>query len=232
MLLTGIIFCAALILYIRSCKKECQFYELPRWAAVNLGALAAWVISTIRLMQLLAICEAPLEKESGLRYNPALYCVMAFFIVACLMIFVFLDCTPIYKLYKDWERISKSGAPRITYRLFKQMVVLHCNNFDAGFSNFYDHHIISLRYRKECFTLSFIGYVRAMWLVDRCGYLRKSNKAKDRLYNLMRDDLAKDAETVAKHKAAALNEIERGAKNSSDILARLENDFNKEVFYK
>lgn len=144
--------------------------------------------------------------------------------VALFMAFVYLivsiltsidNVSPLYKLCDNYKMFRHSG-PRISFSIFKKMVVLHLDSFQFN--------AFSFRYKGEDFSLSFPGYIWALclyWHEVNKENNRKNNAAQNRVYDKMRRDLQDDLDRVTHEREAALASIDKAAYNTQDILTRI-----------
>lgn len=144
--------------------------------------------------------------------------------VALFMAFVYLivsiltsidNVSPLYKLCDNYKMFRHSG-PRISFSIFKKMVVLHLDSFQFN--------AFSFRYKGEDFSLSFPGYIWALclyWHEVNKENNRKNNAAQNRVYDKMRRDLQDDLDRVTHEREAALASIDKAAYNTQDILKRI-----------
>ena len=140
-----------------------------------------------------------------------------------LVFIVFKLCTGIdetlldYEFIKRYFKVNEDGS-RISYKLFEQMYLLYPEKF-----HFSDY---GWRYRTEAFSLSFLGYIRALHLIGKNKTKIKNAKHRQEYQNLiivMQQDLEKAMLAAQKEKEQAYQQILDAANEYQDLLSK----FNK-----
>ena len=138
--------------------------------------------------------------------------ICAFFVT------IMSDGSSNFKFIERYLSIDENN-PRINYKLFKQMYVLHPDKFH--FRNY------SWDYNSIDFSLNFFDYLRASLLVESKEHSSKSkDRQKDyqRLVSEMQADLEKDLLAARKEKEQAFQEVEDAAKDAHELFKALSKD--------
>ena len=206
------------------------------WSVVTCLFLAAHIY--------FAVCEedslAVLLKYNffGILYLASFGCLEHFFpsneniggclcfaivILSMLVFFSFKLCGCIsetlldYEFIKRYFKVNEDGS-RISYKLFEQMYLLYPEKF-----HFSDY---DWRYRTEAFSLSFLDYIRALYLIEKNKTKIKNAKHRQEYQNLitaMQQDLEKAMIRAREEKEQARQQILGAANEYQNLLSK----FNK-----
>ena len=147
----------------------------------------------------------------------------AIVILSMLVFIVFKLCSGIdetlldYEFIKRYFKVNEDGS-RISYKLFEQMYLLYPEKF-----HFSDY---GWCYRTEAFSLSFLGYIRALHLIGKNKTKIKNAKHRQEYQNLitaMQQDLEKAMLAAQKEKEQAHQQILDAANEYQNLLSK----FNK-----
>lgn len=122
-----------------------------------------------------------------------------------------------YEFIKRYFKVNEDGS-RISYKLFEQMYLLYPEKF-----HFSDY---GWCYRTEAFSLSFLGYIRALHLIGKNKTKIKNAKHRQEYQNLitaMQQDLEKAMLAAQKEKEQAHQQILDAAEEYQNLLSK----FNK-----
>lgn len=173
-------------------------------------------------------------NEGKANYAVFSFGLIVCFVICSLTICNFVSCYntfPLIELLACYKQVNSALdiTPRIPYNTFKKIYKLHPENFqfiDNECLTFY-----SFRYRGKRFSLNFLDFVRALSLVDE--HMTEKDLARERakrvkkyeeqekLYAMMRDDLASDLTAIEKQKTDAYDKIKTSTDNINEIANRL-----------
>lgn len=170
------------------------------------------------------------KEDFGMFVLASIICFAICFLTICNFICHYGNFPPV-ELFAYYKQVDSAfnDTQRISYSTFKKMYKLHPDSFkfiDDGCFTFY-----SFKYRGKKFSLNFLDFVRALYLVNE--YIEEKDiahkKAKQvkkyeeqsKLYAMMRDDLANDLAVIEKQKADAYDKIKTSTDNINEIANRL-----------
>lgn len=213
-------------------KKRCgEFYQLPR---------TCFACSSIFLVKLYSAISISEQINKHYDVNAGVYGAALVLLSLSIIIDTIAFCLqesgtphPIYKLLEIYatQRTYDEDRPLLSYSMFKKIYSLHPENFYIINDRICPVDI-TFKYHDTPFCMNFIDFIRALELVYRdkerfhkTKYWKnhtQSLRNKKFLYNLMRDDLARDLETIEKQKKDAYDKIKTAAENIEEITTRLQ----------
>lgn len=239
LILTNIfIFTVAAIVFMQTSDGTHEFYKLPVLLMPSILSAAsliftnvssiAWTLTEYHVATELFANEG--KEDYGMFSFGLIVCFVICLLTICIFMFYY-DNFPLVELLACHKQIDRDldNTPRIPYSTFKKMYKLHPENFqfiDNECLTFY-----SFRYRGKRFSLNFLDFVRALSLVDE--HITEKDLARERakrvkkyeeqekLYAMMRDDLASDLAAIEKQKTDAYDKIKTSTDNINEIANRL-----------
>ena len=238
-ILTNIlIFIVATIVFVWTSDGTHEFYKLPGLLMSSILSAASLIFTNVSSIAC-AYTEYRVAAElfaNERKEDYGMFCLalVVCIVVCCVTIGVFMfyyDNFPLVELLACHKQIDRDldNTPRIPYSTFKKMYKLHPENFqfiDNECLTFY-----SFEYRGKRFSLNFLDFVRALSLVDE--HITEKDLARERakrvkkyeeqekLYAMMRDDLACDLTAIEKQKTDAYDKIKTSTDNINEIANRL-----------
>ena len=239
-----LIFIAAAIVFVRTSGKTHEIYKLP--GLLTLSILSATCIICANISSIACayteyrVAYELFASEGKEEYGMFGFALTVCIIIVCLTFCCFILCYDTFPLVSLLERHKQvdsafDNIPRIPYSTFKKMYELHPENFKFIDPQYVDppsgHDIYSFQYHGKRFSLNFLDFVRALSLIDE--HITEKDLARERakrvekyeeqtkLYNLMRDDLARDLAAIEKQKANAYDKIKTSTDNINEIANRL-----------
>lgn len=238
-ILTNIlIFIVATIVFVRTSDEIHEFYKLPVLLMPSILSAASLIFTNVSSIAC-AYTEYRVAAELFTNERKEDYGAFCFALVVCIVICFLTICNfvsyynnfPLVELLACYKQVDSdfNDTPRIPYSTFKKMYKLHPENFqfiDNECLTFY-----SFRYRGKRFSLNFLDFVRALSLVDE--HMTEKDLARERakrvkkyeeqekLYAMMRDDLASDLAAIEKQKTDAYDKIKTSTDNINEIANRL-----------
>lgn len=244
-ILTNIlIFIVAAIVFVRTSGQTHEIYKLPGLLTTSILSAACIICANISSIAC-AYTEYRVAYELFTSEGKEEYDMFCFALVVCIIIVVLTFCffmlrydtSPLIRLLAYHKQVDRAfdNTPRIPYSAFKKMYKLHPENFKFTDPQFIDlqtrSDIYSFQYRGKRFSLNFLDFVRALSLINE--HITEKDLARKRakrvekyeeqakLYNLMRDDLARDLAAIEKQKADAYDKIKTSTDNINEIANRL-----------
>lgn len=239
-ILTNIlIFIVATIVFVRTSDETHEFYKLPVLLMPSILSAASLIFTNVSSIAC-AYTEYLVAAELFTNERKEDYGAFCFALVVCIVICFLTICNfvsyynnfPLVELLNCHKQIDGvfDNTPRIPYSTFKKMYKLHPENFKF-INPQNDITFYSFEYRGKRFSLNFLDFVRALSLVDE--HMTENDLARERakrvkkyeeqekLYAMMRDDLASDLTAIEKQKTDAYDKIKTSTDNINEIANRL-----------
>lgn len=202
--------------------------SVARIILVNISSIAC-TYTEYRVAAKLFVNEG---KEDFVMFGSALIvCIIICVLTFCSFITCY-DTFPLVELLACYKQVDGvfDNTPRIPYSTFKKIYKLHPENFKF-IDPQNDITFYSFEYRGKRFSLNFLDFVRALSLVDE--HMTEKDLARERakrvkkyeeqekLYAMMRDDLASDLTAIEKQKTDVYDKIKTSTDNINEIANRL-----------
>ena len=210
------IFAAAILIRTNNAGNTKNFYEMPFYSLLR----CFWHLTTIVVIwhmwnsvSYMWRCNDSELSGTSIFYEMVFAAMIIIYILT--LFFQFFERTPFRALRKNYKTIKSHGTP-ISYSVFKKMYTLHPESFELTDNWF--------MYKRRGFSFSLAGYVSALFLIAAHEHgrgKREITKAQREIYDEMQRELNIDLENIGRRREDALAQIDKAAKETSDILDRL-----------
>ena len=233
------IFIVATIVFTRTSGQTHEIYKLPGLLMPSILSAVSVIFISVSTIAC-TYTEYRMAEELFANEGKENYTVFSFGLIVCFVIcfstiynFIFCyDTFPLVSLLNCHKQVDGvfDNTPRIPYSTFKKIYKLHPENFKF-IDPQNDITFYSFEYRGKRFSLNFLDFVRALYLVNE--YVEEKDAAHKRakqvkkyeeqskLYAMMRDDLVSDLAAIEKQKTDAYDKIKTSTDNINEIAKRL-----------